>query len=1753
MFAGNKSLNNINGLSRWNVSNGRSFSAMFGRYSFLNDDRNPSCVSLQNVNALSNWDVHNGTNFSYMFQGDTSLTNLSGLNNWNVSNGKTFEGMFQGDTGLTNLNSLTNWRPTSGIYFKNMFEGDAGLTSLNGLTNWRPNSGINFNGMFQDDTGLTSLNGLNSWNLASGADLTSMFQGDTSLNDLRALSTWDVSKGKIFTNMFNGDSLKDDYLQGIGNWDMANATNIQGMFANNKLFDPTALKNWKVSDTANFLASGVNSGIFYNNATGEVDWKLGGAKETINFKYPSSYTGTEGTQKVQKLKYSISSNSGSFDTRTSFDIVSEVDGKRNVYDLGERLPWTDRGIDRYHYFISRAMDLEMGPDPTVSGDKDADDTSMFGAFAAVDIPQVTGYVAVAKDADGNIISNADGTKVKALKVKTPVTVTGDAPYEYLFDGGSPIITVFYYAAGIGSDGSHSYSGHPYYVKGNNISLHVNEQAPTADQVVNLTDGEGNTITGTINGWTNVDTSQVGDTTENLTINYGTGIPTGSLTLTVHVIGGDEKKTVSGSTTTYPTTVDNGGTLTPAQAKAAIANAENNTAPAGSVSNDLTQFGTNTYSWAKNANGTGTVDTTYDANDTAHNTKLRKAYVIITYSDSTTQAVQVHYNVNSDADSFNGTITNATGQKIMAHANEAIGNVVPGFSKISVKDGDNNPMAENTNTTGALNGWKFAGWVKNDATHSASDVSLDDRNLDNEGKKTAQAYAKIELKDGSYVYSSSPITINVLGGYENKTVSGSTTTYPVTVDNGTNLNAGDAATAIANSSDLTQFGTRRNPVSYAWSTDGVHTGTGYNPDVTYREGATGLEGTKLRTAYVIITYGDGTTQAVQVHYNVNSDADAAFPAGSTVTSSDISAHVVNTGTTDGSDLIGDDIQVTITNRGTSTTKTITDLGHGASIAWKTTDGPDLLTADTTGTDRTATITFADGSTKDITIKVKVLAATAKTTAPAVDSMQTPGAASGYVDLPTGFSVATPATDIKWVAASDDSGKYTVTSTTPSYNTTWSSSHTTEQAYVEIDYADGKGSQIVPVTLNLTSSHDGINAALATGASIATHINAAVTDWTDSTGTTTATAGNAKDYVNLTYGTGSSATAVDLSNLGASTSPIKSITWVIKPDTSAVADAAANKKATIKITFTDGSAAKTVEVPYTVVGGTSVADSAAATLDRGEDLTTDAAKTVTKGLIANNRDLDTYNATYAWSTTDGPDVTASSNGTVKHAKLIISYFKDAAHTQADGTQTVTVPYKVQDDTETHAPTVNSDGLTVHYGQAVTTDDAIGLIKISSSTAYLTPSEVGTGHTVTGVQWVTSSTNDTVITPDTLQATVGQGNTDVPSYIKVTYADGSSKIVAAGIHVHAGYNDTDQSYTLVSGTKPTDDDAKAAIKNSAAGAVDSLSGYNVSYKWAMDSTGTALTDAYVTSSTNVNKDAWVVITYTDGVGARAHTATQIVKVNQLYIKSQANSYTISEVTGGLNSHAVDSGSPDIGHLKNYFTVLGGTSGTTDESSKVTSAAWKSGTGNEPNWTTAGDKTGTVTLTFADGSTKDVTLDVHLVGADVPDTTESTYRNVAPTSAQAKGKVTNAARDLDQYHTTYGWYSAAAATTALTDSDVASATAAGHPKKVYLAVKYYKDAAHTEADGQQVIKMDLTINNSSSMYTASLNDTSTTIRTHVNAPSTDFANWSDWITVKKTSDSSTIDLSTVGTASNPIRSIEWQTAPNTALAADSSQTSHS
>ena len=106
MFYSCQSLQDLNGLQNWNVSNGTDFKNMFY-----------ACESLQDLNRLQNWNVFNGTDFSGMFYSCQSLQDLKGLQNWNVSNGTDFSYMFAYCTLLKEI-YLTN---TLDILKKEMF------------------------------------------------------------------------------------------------------------------------------------------------------------------------------------------------------------------------------------------------------------------------------------------------------------------------------------------------------------------------------------------------------------------------------------------------------------------------------------------------------------------------------------------------------------------------------------------------------------------------------------------------------------------------------------------------------------------------------------------------------------------------------------------------------------------------------------------------------------------------------------------------------------------------------------------------------------------------------------------------------------------------------------------------------------------------------------------------------------------------------------------------------------------------------------------------------------------------------------------------------------------------------------------------------------------------------------------------------------------------------------------------------------------------------------------------------------------------------------------------------------------------------------------------------------------------------------------------------------------------------------------------------------------------------------------------
>ena len=212
---------------------------------------------LSNVKQIdvTNFDISHITDMTNMFSGDTNLTEIRGLSTWNVGNVTSMKSMFAGDTALTNLD-LLNWKPIKVTNMAAMFKGCSGLKSI--TLNWGQNTNNvqNFSEMFSGDSSLTEVKGLSEWNVSNATDMTNMFSGDTALTNLD-LSSWKPIKVTNMAAMFKGCSglksitlnwggntknvknfawmfANDNNLQtidGIGEWNVSNATDISHMFA----------------------------------------------------------------------------------------------------------------------------------------------------------------------------------------------------------------------------------------------------------------------------------------------------------------------------------------------------------------------------------------------------------------------------------------------------------------------------------------------------------------------------------------------------------------------------------------------------------------------------------------------------------------------------------------------------------------------------------------------------------------------------------------------------------------------------------------------------------------------------------------------------------------------------------------------------------------------------------------------------------------------------------------------------------------------------------------------------------------------------------------------------------------------------------------------------------------------------------------------------------------------------------------------------------------------------------------------------------------------------------------------------------------------------------------------------------------------------------------------------------------------------------------------------------------------------------
>ena len=98
MFKLCKKLHNINGLSKFKVSDSKSFKQMFC-----------DCKNISDLSPLKEWDVSKATDFSGMFANCSNIKSLECLRKWNTKSGEDFSDMFNRCVNLTSINPVNNW------------------------------------------------------------------------------------------------------------------------------------------------------------------------------------------------------------------------------------------------------------------------------------------------------------------------------------------------------------------------------------------------------------------------------------------------------------------------------------------------------------------------------------------------------------------------------------------------------------------------------------------------------------------------------------------------------------------------------------------------------------------------------------------------------------------------------------------------------------------------------------------------------------------------------------------------------------------------------------------------------------------------------------------------------------------------------------------------------------------------------------------------------------------------------------------------------------------------------------------------------------------------------------------------------------------------------------------------------------------------------------------------------------------------------------------------------------------------------------------------------------------------------------------------------------------------------------------------------------------------------------------------------------------------------------------------------------
>ncbi|MDF7639783.1 BspA family leucine-rich repeat surface protein [Lactobacillus sp. ESL0791] len=1060
---------------------------------------------------VSNFNTRYAENMAYMFNGCRNLTSLV-VTNWDTSQVTDMQHMFDGDAALTGLN-VGGWKTGQVTNMQYMFSGDTNLTSP-AVTDWDTSQVTDMQHMFDSASSITSLD-LHKWNTESVGNAVSssnyhpgmqyMFNNASSLTILTLGPNWNTENVKDMSYMFNNDNLVTD-LNSVSNFNTSQVTDMQYMFNDTSSLLSLDLSRWDTSSVQNMQS-------MFNNDSALITLTLGQNWETPNVTNMSNMFNNTG--KLSKLALSAfntnKASSGNMDNMFN-GIGADASIDKFILKLGHHKLDNNVWGANFKWHNIRAI----GTDGTIENPKGtAYDLDGFKAVYNKEVSMCPGaetYIMYAHKADNERFTvgpthlAVDSIAPDAITLKVHKGQAAKITAEYpMADILSFVDTEIFPPA----DGTKSYDSlkdEQDDIRPNKKILELAEWLTDKkiNQEGNLADGgvvnsDGSLVTDPTNPGTNK-----GNAVIKLTFGDGTitNVPV-KIRLPMFAAG---KAQIAAKRTV------------PSEEKAAAA------VKTSASETGLTSWGKSTlsYSWVK-LNGSPLVNDDLIAYGDHH------VAVKVTYdNDGVTELIPVTLQVKKYSDAYPIRLQDGI-TSITTHA---------------VGDGSTFSVAPpvgffNMNKNGVTDNSAMDDLIT--AKDSATNVDITTENLNGiidhlEWATGDVAPGFIGLNDNCQIVAkymddttgaSIKLKVNVIGGKSNSAAS--TATGVSTGPAATVLTEANAEAALSNASTVTSA---YPAATFAWSKSASSV-------IPFEDADTETAGTQ--NVYIIINYGDGTTQAVPVKLKLNNTAsldnlsyDQAYPL-----------HIHATDDNTNKPLLDMSFIRAHLNG-------ITDPTAVSTITWSTENNsvPDHTTSNINAVGEPADgylqVNYTDGSHSD-RIKVPVMVEGAQVLATNQAYLQgTVPAAAAFMSNST-LGEKAPSSynaSYKWVDAATRQELTDLNNTKGIVN-----------AAIEVAYSDNTH-QYLPVKLNLQTYAEYYKNEVRTN-DFNTHIGVIVDDSSLSRHI------SVNGLANTAY----------------------SLAWTSKPDTSAAglnSSGSKNINALAKITFTSDGTQLTVRIPGTVVG-------------------------------------------------------------------------------------------------------------------------------------------------------------------------------------------------------------------------------------------------------------------------------------------------------------------------------------------------------------------------------------------------------------------------------------------------------------------------------------------------------------------------------------------------------------------------------------------